>query len=121
MGVEHLLNCEKSTLFSNMCFDHDMNHLAQSFLSDMIGSIASIGFMVASYFYFKRITEKQSTERMEDETIPSIRECPKCNGTGYNLFNRQILCDLCDGSGFIDFPRPQSYSLPFPRRNEDIE
>lgn len=30
-------------------------------------------------------------------------ECPKCNGMGYKIIKRKVLCEYCKGSTYINY------------------
>lgn len=132
MGVEHLVECSKTAkangfLNSDMCLDHDMNHIMQMLVTDIFERIVTIGLLVAAYFYFKRLAITQPVN--EDYTTSSVTDsnrytndyynsndqplqCPKCNGTGNNLFNKSLVCDICGGTGDIYIPKPREFNLP---------
>lgn len=123
MGVEHLVDCGSSStgfLNSDMCFDHDINHVMQMLVTDMFERMVTIGILVVFYYYFKRLAITQPIDSSMDSNgsinrtndYEYIQDCPKCNGTGRNLFNKSMLCDLCGGSGKVEPLTPKRYNLP---------
>lgn len=131
MGVEHLVECNANSGVSNgflnfdMCLDHDTNHIMQMLAADMFERIITIGILVATYFYMKRLAV---TDPVNSDFVPNSninrndfefnQQCPKCNGTGRNLFSKSLICDLCGGTGEIDLPTPTIFNLP---RKPDID
>ena len=128
MGVEHLVECNVNGATNgfinyDMCLDHDMNHVIQMLFVDMFERIITIGILVATYFYFKRLAvtdpvnsafvpKSNSNNNENFDFSQEYCKCPKCNGTGRNLFKKGLACDLCGGSGEIDIPQTKVFNLP---------
>ena len=132
MGVEHLVECSNVArangfLNSDMCLDHDTNHIMQMLVTDIFERIVTIGILVATYFYFKRLAVTQPIN--DDYTTTAVSdssrytndyydsndqtiECPKCNGSGNSLFNKSAVCNLCGGTGEIFMSKPKRFNLP---------
>ena len=134
MGVEHLVNCAGSgyLLSTDMCLDTNIQHNLQILFVDMFQSVATIGMLIATYYYMRRLSRVSPTSvsvpiTSNDEisysqtTSSSLQECPKCNGSGQNLFNRKQTCDLCGGKGQILAPRMKRYYLPSKPKKDRYE
>mmetsp|Transcript_18142 Transcript_18142/g.17478 ORF Transcript_18142/g.17478 Transcript_18142/m.17478 type:complete len:215 (-) Transcript_18142:104-748(-) len=134
--VEHLIDCTANPaiaeLYGNLAKDYCLKPPDGSTsslfrgLGGLLEQAATIGFLVMSYFFFKRtangISEWEDDDDDEDESIRSnddtnvkknsqgsqaseMRRCPQCNGLGKFEFDGEnasvSICDLCEGSGSI--------------------
>jgi hypothetical protein len=135
--VEHLIDCVANPtiaeLYGNLAKDYCIKPPDGSTsslfrgLGGLIEQAATIGFLVMSYFFFKRtangISEwEDDDDDEEDESIREnsntnvkrnsqgseareMRRCPQCNGLGKFEFDGEAasvsICDLCEGSGSI--------------------
>jgi len=135
---EHLVDCVANPQIAELyggvnsavCIDKNIGIF--SGLGGLIEQSVTIGFLVMSYFFFKRSSNGVSdwieadVERDDDLEFSnsyldddgneidtdgsSSEECPQCNGTGQFSWNKKKLnknsfspCELCGGSGTIVF------------------
>ena len=123
MGVEHLVTCGiDSNIFNDgsaSCLAGTTTEVIQNFAWDMLGSISTMGLLVATYFYIRRIQSADVMLGQDVDHFERLRSsvCPKCNGTGRNLFRRSAICKLCDGTGEVDIVS-STMSLTLPSRSD---
>lgn len=144
--VEHLVDCaanpEIAELYGALANDFCLQRADSSAtifrgLGGFVEQAATIGFLVMSYFFFKRtangISEWEDDDVEEDmfsrdndrDTDVSegkeSRRCPQCNGRGKFEFDGNAdsapMCDLCGGSGsIIRSVRAKTLGLPISSR-----
>ena len=144
--VEHLVDCtanpEIAELYGALANDFCLQRADSSAtifrgLGGFVEQAATIGFLVMSYFFFKRtangISEWEDDDDEEDmsprdndgDTETSLgkesRRCPQCNGRGKFEFDGNTdsapMCDLCGGSGsIIRSVRAKTLGLPISSR-----
>ena len=142
--VEHLVDCVANPamaelyggLSSDYCLQRAGEESSSLFrgLGGLIEQAATIGFLVMSYFFFKRsangISELEDDD--DDDEVDyrggsnsdfdnELRRCPQCNGRGKFEFDGNSgsapLCDLCGGSGTImRTVRAKTLGLPMSSR-----
>lgn len=136
--VEHLADCTNpaiAELFggvsSEYCLQTDGTPTVFGGIGGLIRQAGTIGFLVMSYYFFKRSSNgimdwddddddddidddaesnqlyNQNNSNMQgngERVRPQTRRCPQCNGTGKFEFDgaeTATMCDLCNGSGII--------------------
>lgn len=144
--VEHLVDCsanpEIAELYGALANDFCLQRADSSAtifrgLGGFVEQAATIGFLVMSYFFFKRtangISEWEDDDDEEDmassindsDNDGSVgkesRRCPQCNGRGKFEFDGNAdtapTCDLCGGSGsIIRSVRAKTLGLPISSR-----
>ena len=144
--VEHLVDCTNNpalaeiygSLASDFCLQRDGESSSSLFrgLGGLMEQAVTIGFLVMSYFFFKRtangISEWEDDDDDEvtyDSNLPNSEEsfgtasrrCPQCNGRGKFEFDGNFdsapLCDLCGGTGsIVRSVRAKTLGLPMSSR-----
>ena len=129
--VEHLVDCASNPaiaelyggLSSDFCLQRAGESSSSLFrgLGGLVEQAATIGFLVMSYFFFKRtangiseweeeddddeVTYNNDNLGVEERFGKELRRCPQCNGRGKFEFDGNSdsapVCDLCGGSGSI--------------------
>ena len=121
--VDHLINCETdlgpaitSIIGRDMCIVREGSFdIARGF----VDQVFTIGFLIMSYFFFKRtangiidfdedddVIDDDDNTNDDDELFPrdanNNLRCPKCDGSGkFSWGNTMDQCDLCYGSGTL--------------------
>jgi hypothetical protein len=136
--IEHLVDCAHDPALKELygelqgkyCLNPD-GGLLQGF-GGMFNQALTIGFLVMSYYFFKRsangITEWEEADDDDDFAMDqsfssssgignkNMRRCLQCNGTGkfeWDGSGGSSICDLCNGSGFIPkIARIKTFGLP---------
>jgi hypothetical protein len=144
--VEHLVDCaahpEIAEVYGALANDFCLQTTDSSAtifrgLGGFVEQAATIGFLVMSYFFFKRtangISEWEDDDDEEDMSPrdndsdtdisqgKESRRCPQCNGRGKFEFDGNAdsapMCDLCGGSGsIIRSVRAKTLGLPISSR-----
>jgi hypothetical protein len=142
--VEHLVDCaahpEIAEVYGALANDFCLQSADSSAtifrgLGGFVEQAATIGFLVMSYFFFKRTAngiseweddddEEDMSPRDSDTDVSQGREsrrCPQCNGRGKFEFDGNAdsapTCDLCGGSGtIIRSVRAKTLGLPISSR-----
>ena len=133
--VEHLADCTNpgiAELFgginSEYCLQTDGTPTFFGGIGGLIRQAGTIGFLVMSYYFFKRSANgildwddddddadvdqsdrsyNQNSNSMQgngERARPPTRRCPQCNGSGKFEFDGDAsatMCDLCNGSGIV--------------------
>lgn len=123
VGPDHLIDCAQSPqlaeLFggvkSDVCLQTQMGLF--SGVGGLFDQAITIGFLVMSYFFFKRsangVIDWIDTEVDEEDILynssgaAADTNCPKCAGTGRFSWDDDdpssaSSCKLCDGTGKVD-------------------
>ena len=140
--VEHLVDCAENpaiaelygALANDFCLQKaDSPSIIFRGLGGLVEQAATIGFLVMSYFFFKRTANGISEwENDDDEDFDGdnngdgdlseeLRRCPQCNGRGKFEFDggadNAPICDLCGGSGsIVRSIRARTLGLPISSR-----
>ena len=144
--VEHLVDCTTNPalaeiyggLASDFCLQRDGESSSSLFrgLGGLMEQAVTIGFLVMSYFFFKRtangisewedddddeVTYDSNLPNSEESSGTASRRCPQCNGRGKFEFDGNFdsapVCDLCGGSGSImRSVRAKTLGLPLSSR-----
>lgn len=140
--VEHLVDCAENpaiaelygALANDFCLQRaDSTSTIFRGLGGMVEQAATIGFLVMTYFFFKRTANGISEwENDDDEDVnddnngdgdlsEELRRCPQCNGRGKFEFDgsgdNAPTCDLCGGSGsIVRSIRAKTLGLPISSR-----
>lgn len=146
--VEHLVDCTTNPalaeiyggLANDFCLQRDGESSSSLFrgLGGLVEQAVTIGFLVMSYFFFKRtangISEWEDDDDDDDEVTynsnesnsqesfrTESRQCPQCNGRGKFEFDGIVdsapICDLCGGSGsIVRSERAKTLGLPMSSR-----
>lgn len=129
--IEHLVDCTANPaiaeIYGDLAKDFCLQPIESSStifrgLGGLVEQAATIGFLVMSYFFFKRtangISEWEEDDDDYDEAAQTdgeggesgpvasqLRRCPQCNGRGKFEFDGNAstspICDLCGGSGSL--------------------
>ena len=129
--IEHLVDCVANPsiaeIYGDLAKDFCLQPVESSStifrgLGGFVEQAATIGFLVMSYFFFKRtangISEWEEDDDDYDEAAETeskggdngqvaseLRRCPQCNGRGKFEFDGNAMtspiCDLCGGSGSL--------------------
>jgi hypothetical protein len=129
--IEHLVDCTANPAIAEIYGDLAKDFCLQPVeststifrgLGGFVEQAATIGFLVMSYFFFKRtangISEWEEDDDDYDEAAQTdstsgdkgpvaseLRRCPQCNGRGKFEFDGNAstspICDLCGGSGSL--------------------
>ena len=136
--IEHLIDCDADKLAADMLNnDAYCLHSSNLFMTDVRGffdQVFTIGFLVISYYLFKRsengvkewndyddedgldTSDIQKQQEVSDVSSSFLRRknvCPLCNGVGSfspSKGNAKGTCELCQGSGIVESVK--TYNLP---------
>lgn len=127
--VEHLIDCANNPQLANIYGGANSLYCLQPHGSDVTNGLTgmfqqflTMGFLITSYYTFKRINvldafEKNSDSNEERSVEQNFRQCPQCEGDGYIRFpGGMIGCDLCGGIGKIQFVTDPNRRLELPRK-----
>ena len=131
--MEHLANCAENPaiaelfggLSSEYCLQTDAAALTFGGVGGLFRQAGTIGFLVMSYFFFKRSAngildwddldvDVDADADLDLDSVnginaargsPPVRRCPQCNGTGKFEWDGAeasiTVCDLCNGTGAV--------------------
>ena len=127
--LDNLLDCVANPilgeLYADSCLQTDGATVVVDSIAGLIRQAGTIGFLVMSYFFFKRsangisdwddddddedefdVNDANSNNNFEGENsrAEKLSRCPQCNGTGkfeWDGDNYVSICDLCNGAGMI--------------------
>ena len=126
--LDNLLDCVANPvlgeLYADSCLQTDGATVVVDSIAGLIRQAGTIGFLVMSYFFFKRsangisdwddddeddedefdVDDASSNNNFEGENnrADKLSRCPQCNGTGkfeWDGDNYVSVCDLCNGAG----------------------